>query len=85
MVTCLYFLSLVFQAVLLELWESLEDVMQVFLCNVHCLDLLQSWECEEKLLCGEDLLCGISCQWQYVFKCLWHDVLWCGCLWYDLE
>ena len=63
MVTCLCFLSLVFQAVLLELWEGLEDVMQVFLCDVPCLDLLWSQECEEKLLCNEDLLCGISHQW----------------------
>ena len=59
-VACLCFLSLVFQAVLLKLWEGLEDVMQVFLCNVPCLDLLQSWQCEENLLCDEDLLCGIS-------------------------
>ena len=84
MVTCLYFLSLVFQPVLLELWECLEDDMWVCLCSASCLDLLQSWECE-KLLCDEDLLCGVSHQWQYVFECLWHSVLLCGHLWYDLE
>ena len=39
-VTCLYFLSLCFQAVLLELFEGLEDVIQVILCEVCSLDLL---------------------------------------------
>ena len=40
MVICLYFLSLFFQAVLLVLEDSLDDVMQLFLCDVHGLDLL---------------------------------------------
>ena len=40
MVTSLYFLSLCFQAVLLELYEDLEDVIQVVLCEVCGLDLL---------------------------------------------
>ena len=61
MMTCLYFLSLCFQAVLLELYEGLEDIIQVVLCRVHGLDLLQSLKCAEELLCNEDLLCGMSC------------------------
>ena len=60
MVTCLYFLSLCFQAVLLELYGGLEDVIQVVLCEVCGLDLLQSLECVEELQCDEDLLCGVS-------------------------
>ena len=47
MVTCLYFLSLFFQAVLLELYDGLEEVMWVFLCEVCGLDLLRSLECAE--------------------------------------
>ena len=62
MVTCLYYLSLCFQAVLLELYEGLEDVIQVVLCEVCSLDLLQSLECAEEFLCNEDLLCGVSHQ-----------------------
>ena len=60
MVTCLYFLSLFFQAVLLELKDSLGDGMWLFLCDVCGLDPLQSLE---KLLCDEDLLCGVPHQW----------------------
>ena len=81
MVTCLYFLSLFFQAVLLELEDSLDDVMWLLLCNVHGLYLLQSLQ----KLCDEDLLCGVSPLWQYVLEFLWHDVLQCVGLWYDLE
>ena len=62
MVTCLYFLSLFFQAVLLELYVGLEDAIWVALCELCGLDLLQSLECVEELLCDEDLLCGISHQ-----------------------
>ena len=62
MVTCLYFLTLCFWAVLLEPYEDLEDIIQVVLCEVHGLDLLQSLECAEELLCDEDLLCGVSHQ-----------------------
>ena len=40
MVTCLYALSLFFQAVLLELEDGLDDVMQCFLCDVCGLDPL---------------------------------------------
>ena len=52
-----------FQAVLLELYEGLEDVIWVVLCKIHGLDLLQSLECVEELLYNEDLLCGVSHQW----------------------
>ena len=60
MVTFLYFLSLCFNAVLLELYEGLEDAVWLALCKVCGLDLLQSLECAEELLCEEDLLCGVS-------------------------
>ena len=60
MVTCLYFVSLFFHAVLFELWEGLEDAIQLVLCEVCGLDLLQSLECVEELMCNEDLICGIS-------------------------
>ena len=39
----------------------------------------------KKLLCDEDLLCGVSHWWQYVLECLWHNVLLCVHLLYDLE
>ena len=60
MVTFLYFLSLCFHAVLLELYEGLEDVVQLVLYKVCGLDLLQSLECAEELLCEEELLCCVS-------------------------
>ena len=44
MVTCFYFLSLFFQAVLLELEDSLDGVVWLLLCDVCGLDLLQSLE-----------------------------------------
>ena len=62
MVTFLYFLSLCFHAVLLELYEGLEDAVQLVMCEVHGLDLLWSLECTEELLCEEDFLCVVSHQ-----------------------
>ena len=56
MVTCLYFLSLVFQVVQSQLEDSLVDVLWWCLHDVCGLDLLLSLE---KLL-HEDLLCGVS-------------------------
>ena len=61
MVTFLYFLSLCFHAILLELYEGLEDAVQLVLCEENCLGLLWSLECTEELLCEEDL-CGVSHQ-----------------------
>ena len=41
---------------LLEMDEGLEDAVQLALYKVWGLDLLQSLECIEGLLCEEDLL-----------------------------
>ena len=57
------------------------------LCSYSCVMYMVWIYCSlwKKLLCDEDLLCGVSCQWQYVLDFLWHDVLQCVGLWYDLE
>ena len=60
MVTFLYFLSLCFHAVLLQLYEDLEDEVWLVLCEGCGPDLLGSLECAEGLLCKENLLCGVS-------------------------
>ena len=57
MVTCLCFLSLVFQVVQSELKDGLVDVLWWCLCDVYGLDLLLSLE---KLMHDEDPLCGVS-------------------------
>ena len=62
MMTFLYFLSMCFHAILLELYEGLEDAVQVVFCEARGLDLLQSLEGTEELLCEEDFLCGVSHQ-----------------------
>ena len=62
MVTFLHFLSLCFNAALSELYEGLEVAVQLALYKVCGLDLLQSPECIEELLCEEELLCGVSHQ-----------------------
>ena len=60
MVTCLYFLSLFFQAVLLELEDGLDDVMQLFLCDVCGLIGLKNL-CVMRIFYVECLICGNMC------------------------
>ena len=58
--TLFCFLSRGFTVVLLELDEDLDVVFLLGVYDVHDLDLLQSLESVDKLLCDEDLLCGMS-------------------------
>ena len=54
------FLSWGFTVVLLELDEDLDEVFFLGLYDVHDLDLLPSLEWVDKLLCEDDLQCGVS-------------------------
>ena len=58
--TLLCFLSWGFAIVLLELDEYLNEVFLLGLYNVCDLDLLQSLEWVDKLLCEDDLQFGVS-------------------------
>ena len=60
--TLLCFLSWGFTVVLLELDEDLDEVFLLGLYDVHDLDLLHSLEWVDKLLCEDDLQCGVSQQ-----------------------
>ena len=85
MVTCLYFLSLCFQAVFLDLYEGLEDIIWVVLCEVHGLDLLWSLECGRRasiwwrppMWCVTSVTISV---WVSVVRCasLWMSVIWPG-------
>ena len=54
------YLILVFSCCFVRADEGLEGAVQLVLCKAHGLDLLQSLECADELLCEEDLLCGVS-------------------------
>ena len=57
--TLFCFLSWGFTAVLLKLDEDLDEVFLLGLYDVCNLDLLQSLDWVDKLLCEDDLLCGV--------------------------
>ena len=56
------FLIFVFPSCLVGAIGRLRRCCVGILCEVHGLDLLQSLEHAERLLCGKDLLCGVSRQ-----------------------